>query len=70
MFHFRCPRFDWLGVPAQFVRDHNAQLCKLSDQPVEKPLGRLSAPACLNDNSKHITVRIDCTPQPIFPTVD
>ena len=61
---------DWLEIAAQLVRDHDTRFSKPSYQPCEETPCSLGVPLWLNENIKHVTVRVDRPPEPVFSAVD
>ena len=55
-----------LDVAAQLVRDDDARLAKLRDQPCQKTLGSLGVAAALDKNVEHVVVSIDRPPEPVL----
>lgn len=55
-----------LDVAAQLVRDDDARLAKLRNQPCQKTLGSLGIAAALDKNVEHVAVGIDRPPEPVL----
>jgi len=61
---------DRLDVAAQFVRDDHPRLAKLCNQSLEQSLCSLGVPACLHENIKNISPRVDRAPKPVLLATD
>lgn len=66
----RCQIPDRLEIGAQLVRDDDTGFTEPVDQPCQKTSCSLGVALWLNENIKHVAVRVDRTPEPVFSAVD
>ena len=66
----RCQVSDRLEIAAQLIRDDDTGGTEPVDQPCQKTACSLGVALWLNENIKHVAVRVDGPPEPVFSAVD
>jgi len=66
----RCHIPDRFEIAAQLVRDHDTGFTEPVDQPCQETPCSLGVSLWLNENIKHVAVRVDRPPEPVFSAVD
>lgn len=66
----RCQVSDRLEIAAQLIRDDDTGGTEPVDQPWQKTACSLGVALWLNENIKHVAVRVDRPPELVFSAVD